>query len=98
MGVLNTEPAKGHDRRDLIAIRNRDRSLTGKPAAIFRRRYPEVADESPPHAFVVAESCTPSHLDHAADFAAFEQQPRGFHPQRFDSAGGRHSSAAAARK
>ena len=33
--------------------------------------------ESPPHAFVIAQSLPLRRLDHAAEFAAFEQQPRG---------------------
>jgi hypothetical protein len=36
-----------------------------------------VPHESPPHALVIAKSRPLRHLDHAAEFAAFEQQPRG---------------------
>jgi len=50
---------------------------TRKAASVFRRRYAEVPDKRPPHAFIIAEPCPPRHLDHAADVAAFEQQSRG---------------------
>jgi hypothetical protein len=36
-----------------------------------------VPHESLPHAFVIAKSRPLRRLDHAAEFAAFEQQPRG---------------------
>ena len=38
------------------------------------------AESAAPPPFVVAEPCPLRHLDHTADFLAFEQQPRGFHP------------------
>jgi hypothetical protein len=53
-----------------------------------------VPNEGPPHPFVIAEPCPPRDLDHAANIAAFQQQPRGLHPQRLDPARRRHSGAA----
>src|SRR5229473_8275527 len=72
--------------------RERHRS-TRKAASVFRRRYPEMPHESPPHPFVIAEPRPLRYFDYAADFLAFEQQPRGLHPQRLDPACGRHSGA-----
>jgi len=66
----------------------------GKAAPVFRRRDTEVPDESPPHAFVIAEPRPLRHLDHAADFPALEQQPRGFYPQRLYPVCRCHSGAA----
>jgi hypothetical protein len=53
-----------------------------------------VPHEGPPHAFVIAESCSLRHFDHTADFPASQQPPRGFHAQRLDAACGCHSGAA----
>src|ERR1700682_736937 len=45
---------------------------TRKAASVFRRRYPEMPHESPPHPFVIAEPRPLRHFDHAADVLAFE--------------------------
>jgi len=48
--------------------------------SVLGRRYAEVPQERPPHAFVVAEAGALGDFDHTADLSAFEQQARCFYP------------------
>src|SRR5258708_11020681 len=70
------------------------RSAARKAISVLCRRYTEMPQERPPHAFVVAEAGAFGHLHDTAYLPAFEQQPRGFHPQRLDAARRRHAGAA----
>src|SRR3954453_8084626 len=70
------------------------RSTAREAISVLRRRYTEVPQESPPHAFVVAEAGAFGHLHDTAYLSALEQQPGRLHPQRLDAAGRCHAGAA----